>query len=73
MLIESSDLQELIEGDRHLICCKGHLNQSDLPDNAKNPVLLPTKHHFTELLTIKRHRAVHHNGILETLAAILDN
>lgn len=36
----------------------------------KNPLLLPTKHRFTELLVKERHNAVHHNGTPETLAAV---
>ena len=56
--------------DDHIICCRGHLNQADLPSSMKNPVLLPTKHRFTELLVMERHHAVHHNGTPETLAAV---
>ena len=62
----------LMLNDQHLICCKGRLNQSDLPDDTKNPILLPTKHRFTELLIMERHNSVHHNGIPETLAAVRD-
>ena len=54
----------------HFICCKGCLNQSDLPTSMKNPLLIPTKHRFTELLVKERHNAVHHNGTPETLAAV---
>ena len=54
----------------HIICCRGRLNQSDLPTNLKNPILLPTKHRFTELLVKERHYVVHHNGTPETLAAV---
>ena len=28
--------------DDFVICCRGRLNQSDLPSNMKNPILLPT-------------------------------
>ena len=56
--------------DEHNICCKGRLNQSNLPLSMKNPVLLPTKHRFTELLVMERHNAVHHNGMPDTLAAV---
>lgn len=52
------------------MCCKGCLNWSNLTDNAKNPLLLPTKHHFAELLIIEWNQAVHHNGIPEKLAAV---
>ena len=56
--------------ESHMICCKGCLNQSDLPLGMKNPILLPTKHHFTELLVKKIHAAVHHDSTSETLAAV---
>jgi len=60
----------LILNNQQFICCKGRLGQSDLPESVKNPVLLPTKHRFTELLIVERHSAVHHNGIPKTLAAV---
>ena len=63
----------LFLNEKELICCKGHLGQANLPPNVKYPVLLPTKHHFTNLLILDRHKKVHHNGIAETLASIRDN
>ena len=60
----------LFLNDEHKICCKSRLNQSELPSSMTNPVLLPTKHRFTELLVMDRHNAVHHNGTPETLAAV---
>ena len=60
----------LFLNDEHVICCKGRLNQSDLPLSMKNPVLLPTKHRFTELLVQEKHAAVHHDGTPEMLAAV---
>ena len=59
--------------DKRLICCKGHLGQANLPHDMKYPVLLPTKHHFTNLLILDRHKKVHHNGIADTLASIREN
>ena len=60
----------LLLNDDHNICCKGYLNQSDLPLSMKNPVLLPTKHRFMELLVMERHNAVHYNGTPDTLEAV---
>ena len=59
--------------DDFVICCRGHLNQSDLLSNMKNPILLPTKHGFTELLVRFKHFAVHHDGTPATLAAVREN
>ena len=53
-----------------VICCRGRLNQSDLPSTMKNPILLPTKHGFTELVVRSKHFAVHHDGTPATLAAV---
>ena len=36
----------------------------------KNPILLPTKHGFTELVVRSKHFAVHHDGTPATLAAV---
>ena len=63
----------LFLSEKGLICCKGHLGQANLPPNVKHPVLLPTKHHFTYLLILDRHKKVYHNGIAETLASIREN
>ena len=59
--------------DDFVICCRGLLNQSDLPSNMKNPILLPTKHGFTELLVRSKHFAVHHDGTPATLATVREN
>ena len=56
----------LFLNDDHFIHCKGYLNQSDLPTGMKTPLLMPTKHRFTDLLVKERHNTVHHNGTPET-------
>ena len=53
-----------------VICCEGHLKNADIPTSTKCPVLLPTKHYFTELVIKGCHKTVHHNGISETLASL---
>jgi len=63
----------LFLNDDKLICCKGRLDHGDLPVNSKNPVLVPTKHCFTELLIQEKHQLVLHNGIQETLSAIRES
>jgi len=55
--------------DDFVTCCWGHLNQADLPSSIRNPILLPNKHSFTELLVQSKHFAVHH----ATLAAVREN
>ena len=46
--------------------CKGRVQNSSLPYDAKFPVLLPRKHHLTKLVILDCHEAVEHNGIRET-------
>ena len=59
--------------DNFIICCKEHLNQSDLPSSIKNPIFLPTKHCFIEHLVQSKHVALHHDGTLAALAAVKEN
>ena len=42
----------------------------DGSERADNPVLLPSRYRYTELLIRQRHDHVHHNGVKETLNAI---
>lgn len=60
----------LFLNDAKLISCKGRLDNANVPACSKNPVLLPSKHHYTELLIKEKHQLVKHNGIQETLGAI---
>lgn len=50
----------------NIVCCEGRISQSTLPESAKQPILLPTKHRFTELIIREKHKVVHHDGIKET-------
>ncbi len=53
-----------------LICCRGRLSSAEVPESSKNPVLLPTRHRFTELLIRERHEGIHHQDIRDTLNSI---
>ena len=53
-----------------ILRCKGRLNNADIPQESKNPVLLPARHGCTELLIRERHGRVHHNGVTHTLNSI---
>ena len=53
-----------------IIRCKGRINNADTTEGSKNPVLLPSRHRYTEPLIKERHDHVHHNGVRETLNAI---
>ena len=56
-----------IEGVLH---CKGRLGASDLPLEARHPILLDNKHHYTSLLIEQCHQKVHHSGVRATLVEI---
>ena len=51
----------------NIICCEGRISSSTMPDTAKQPILLPSKHDFTKLVIYESHKMVHHDGIRETL------
>ena len=51
----------------------GRIINALLSDESKTPILLPAKQYFTDLLLLKNHLIVHHDGIRETLNAIREN
>ena len=53
-----------------IIRCKGRISNADTTEENKNPVLLPSRHRYTELLIRERHDHVHHNDVRETLNSI---
>ena len=53
-----------------IIRCKGRLDYSTMPTETKEPILLPSKHRFTELVIKQEHKQVHHNGIKSTLNGV---
>lgn len=53
-----------------LIKCRGQMNNSPLPANSRNPILLPAKHPFVRLIIKDAHESVKHNGIRDTLTTL---
>ena len=53
-----------------VIRCRGRIEKSNLPDETKFPVLLPSNHDFTKLVVLRCHDEVMHNGVRETLTQI---
>ena len=53
--------------DNGIIKCKGRLNNSNLPSNSRNPILLPAKHQFVRLVIKDVHELTKHSGIRDTL------
>ena len=48
----------------------GRLQNAPLPSSTKHPVLLPRRHHFSNLVIAKSHESVKHNGLRETLTQV---
>ena len=46
-----------------LLRCRGRLNLSNLPVSGKQPILLPTNHHFVSLLVLQAHDDCKHSGV----------
>ena len=62
---------ELYIDENKILCCEGRIHNSTIAETAKRPILLPTKHHFMNLVIHESHNInVHHNGTRETLNAI---
>ena len=56
--------------ERNVLRCEGRLLNSDLEIDARQPVILPTKHAFTRLISEECHQRVLHSGVRATSAEI---
>ncbi|XP_060570805.1 uncharacterized protein LOC132729079 [Ruditapes philippinarum] len=54
--------------EKGLLRCKGRLENADLTESAKHPVLLPKKDRLTYLVIDKMHKDLLHSGVSQTLA-----
>ncbi len=61
---------DLFLDEENTIRCQGRIDESSLPMSAKQPILLPTRHYYTELVIRDCRKVVHHNGIKETLNCV---
>ena len=48
--------------------CRGRIGKANVRFGAKIPLMLPTNHRLTELMIIRAHERVYHNGVKETIA-----
>ena len=53
-----------------LIRCGGRIHNAPLSELTKFPYLLPSKHHFTNLVISQAHVMQHHSGVNSTLTTI---
>ena len=67
---ETTKNLDVITDEDGVFRVSGRLENAPIPFATKFPVLLPRKHHFTELVIRKSHVIVKHNGTNETLTQI---
>ena len=53
-----------------LIRCGGRIHNAPLSELTRFPYLLPSKHHYTNLVIIQAHITQHHGGVNSTLTVI---
>lgn len=63
-------LNPMVEKDSGLLRVGGRLSNSDLPYNQRHPMILPEKHHFTELIIETLHNENLHVGLNGLLASL---
>lgn len=53
--------------EKSLLRCRSRLNNSLISDSSKTPILLPSRHHYSDLVLRECHDRVFHNGVKDTL------
>ena len=59
--------------NQNILRCGGRLQFSDLPENSKNPILLPKQSYFSHLITLFSHLQTKHGGIKDTISQVRSN
>ena len=54
----------------HLLRCKTKLRHAEIPEDNKNPIILPSRHQFSWLIIQEAHEKVYHSGIGLTLSTV---
>ena len=63
----------LYRDDEGVLRCKGRLNNAHLPTTSRNPVLLPSKSDFVNLIIKDVHHRVKHSGVRDTLTTLREH
>ena len=50
-----------------LLQCRGRIQEANLPNQSKFPILLPRNHYVTKLLVMRAHENMKHYGTAKTL------
>ena len=56
--------------NQNILRCGGRLQFSDLPENSKNPILLPKQSHFSHLIILFSHLQTKHGRIKDTISQV---
>ena len=56
--------------ERGVVRCKGRIQNSSLNQEAKTPMLLPSKHHVVDLIISDNHQWMLHSGVNTTLTSV---
>ena len=56
-----------------LIRVRGRLENSDLPEDMKTPILLPQRHRLTRLIIEDVHRKAAHSGVKQVISKLREN
>ena len=58
--------------ENKLLRCRGQLNNATISLDNKNPILLPSKHLYVELIILQTHDKVKHSSVNNTLTTICE-
>ena len=58
---------KLFLDEKDLLRCRSRLNNSPMSDSSKTPMLLPSRHHHSDLVPRECHDRVFHNGVKDKL------
>ena len=61
---------DLYLDERGIVRCKGRIQNSSLNQEAKTPMLLPSKHHVVDLIIGDNHQRMLHSGVNTTLTSV---
>ena len=61
---------DLYIDERSIVRCKGRIQNSSLNQEAKTPMLLPSKHHVVDLIVGDNHQRMLHSGVNTTLTSV---
>ena len=56
--------------EKQILRCRGRINNSIVPPTSKNPILLPSRHPFVDLLIRHTHEHVKHSAVTTTLTTL---